>query len=104
MGKRESFDDFVTAAQQALLDMKVGILRIETADMEKNCFTLAVGEDLDCSGLPDIDATVCNYDEGFLAGMFLEQTGKEFDVKEIDCWCTGDRTCRFDVKLKAATD
>jgi predicted hydrocarbon binding protein len=24
-------------------------------------------------------------------------TGQPYDVKEIDCWCTGDRTCRFTV-------
>jgi predicted metal-binding protein len=25
-------------------------------------------------------------------------TNKEFKVKEVDCWCSGDRVCRFDVK------
>ena len=25
-------------------------------------------------------------------------TGKSFEAKEVDCWCTGDRTCRFEVK------
>ena len=60
-------------------------------------FTLTVSEDLDCSGLPIYGETVCNYDEGFIAGIFYVYTGKEFNVKEIDCWSTGDRTCRFTV-------
>lgn len=98
VGRRERFDDFVAAVQKALLDFGIGILRIENADYETSHFTLTVAEDLDCSGLPDMEHTVCHYDEGFLAGVLLAQTGKEFDVREVDCWCTGDRTCRFEVK------
>jgi predicted hydrocarbon binding protein len=58
-----------------------------------------VSEDLDCSGLPVYGETVCDFDEGFIAGIFHVYTGKEFIVKEIDCWSTGDRTCRFTVNL-----
>lgn len=94
----ENFDDFVAAVQQALLDFGIGILRIESADYETFNFTLTVAEDLDCSGLPDRDHTVCHYDEGFLAGVLYSHAGIEFDVREVDCWCTGDRTCRFDAK------
>jgi predicted hydrocarbon binding protein len=57
-----------------------------------------VAEDLDCSGLPDYDEMICTYDEGFISGLLHEYTGKSFDVKEVDCWCSGDRVCRFDVK------
>jgi len=62
-------------------------------------FILTVDEDLDCSGLPLMDEVVCTYDEGFIAGIFESYTGKRFEVKEIDCWCTGERTCRFEAKL-----
>jgi predicted hydrocarbon binding protein len=61
---------------------------------------LSVSEDLDCSGLPLQENTVCVYDEGFLAGILYDFTGKHFDVKEVDCWATGDRTCRFAAKAK----
>jgi len=71
---------------------------VEKADMDAMRFTLTVAEDLDCSGLPMIDETICTYDEGFINGIFFEYTGENFDVKEIDCWCSGDRVCRFDVK------
>lgn len=84
--------------QAALEEMNVGILHVERADMDKLEFTLTVAEDLDCSGLPDLGHVVCTYDEGFISGLFKSFTGKSFEAKEVDCWCTGDRTCRFEVK------
>lgn len=89
------FDFFITNLQRKLKELKIGILRIERADLETFNFTLTVSEDLDCSGLPVTDETVCDYDEGFLAGVLEAYSGKIFEVKEIDCWASGDRTCRF---------
>jgi predicted hydrocarbon binding protein len=77
----------------------VGILRIEKADLENLELVMTVSEDLDCSGLPVIDETVCEYDEGFIAGVLQVYTGKEFHVREVDCWASGERTCRFVAKL-----
>lgn len=88
---------FVAELQRTLKDLGVGILRVEKADTENGHFVLTVSEDLDCSGLPDIGLEVCNYDEGFIAGIFYKYTGSEFKAKEVDCWCSGDRTCRFEV-------
>ena len=76
----------------------MNILRIEEADLEKMTFTLTLAEDLDCSGLPDSNETICTYDEGFFSGLFAEHTGKSFSAKEVDCWCSGDRVCRFEAK------
>ncbi len=92
------FNAFVVELQKLLSDLHIGILRVEKADMEGMNFMLTVAEDLDCSGLPMTDESICTYDEGFISGLFLEFTGREFDVKEIDCWCSGDRVCRFEVK------
>jgi predicted hydrocarbon binding protein len=89
------FDYFVTNLQKQLADLKIGILRIEKADLANLSLTLTVSEDLDCSGLPVTDETVCDYDEGFISGILESYTGKKFDVREIDCWASGDRTCRF---------
>jgi predicted hydrocarbon binding protein len=52
-------------------------------------------EDLDCSGLPITNETICNYDEGFIAGILNAYTGKTYEVRELDCWANGDRVCRF---------
>jgi predicted hydrocarbon binding protein len=75
--------------------MKIGVLRIESMTPGAEKIVLTVDEDLDCSGLPETDFEICVYDEGFLAGILENFTGKDYLVKEIDCWCTGDRTCRF---------
>ena len=96
--KNNNFNEFIVELQDKLKHLKIGILRVEKADMDAMAFTLTVAEDLDCSGLPVIDETICTYDEGFINGVLLEYTGKNFDVKEVDCWCSGDRVCRFDVK------
>lgn len=90
-----SLSQFLTELKRVLLEHKIGVLRIEKADLEKMEFLLTVAEDLDCSGLPIIGKTACNYDEGFLAGIMKVYMGKEFSVKEIDCWGIGGRVCRF---------
>jgi len=95
------FGNFIAMLQQQLKDLNIGILRIEKSDLEKLAFTLVVTEDLDCSGLPVTDETVCDYDEGFITGILKVYTGNEFNVKEVDCWSKGDRVCRFEAKLKS---
>lgn len=99
--KENDFTGFILQVQELLKDLKIGILRVEQSDLEKSKFTLTVAEDLDCSGLPICDETICTYDEGFISGLLAEYTGMKFDVKEVDCWCSGDRVCRFDVKPAA---
>lgn len=89
------FNTFVRGLQETLRSMGIGVLRIEEADLEKGILVLTVSEDLDCSGLPVLGYEVCTYDEGFIAGLLESFTGSPFKVKEVDCWCTGDRTCRF---------
>lgn len=89
---------FIAQLHVILEEMTIGILRVEKIDVDNLQFTVTMSEDLDCSGLPVNGYTVCDYDEGFLAGIFKVYTGKEFEVKEVDCWSTGDRTCRFIIK------
>ena len=91
------FNEFVAELQEKFVSLNIGILRIEEADSDKLTFTVTVSEDLDCSGLPLLGETVCDYDEGFLAGVFFAYTGKKFEAREVDCWATGDRTCRFKI-------
>lgn len=99
--QKTDFGAFVKELQELLTALKIGILRVEKTDLEKLEFTLTVAEDLDCSGLPVCDETICTYDEGFIGGLLESFTGKKFDVKEVDCWCSGDRVCRFDVRPAA---
>ena len=99
--QKTDFSAFIRELQEKLTALKIGILRIERSDLQKMEFTLTVAEDLDCSGLPVCDEQICTYDEGFISGLLYEFSGKKFDVKEVDCWCSGDRVCRFDVRPAA---
>ena len=92
--------DFIKRLQQALKELKIGILRVESMAADANKLVLTVDEDVDCSGLPELDLAVCVYDEGFISGILESFTGSEYTVKEVDCWCTGDRTCRFSAEKK----
>jgi len=89
------FDTFIANLQKVLIDLKIGILRIESVSNGAEEIVLTVGEDLDCSGLPITDESVCNYDEGFISGILGVYTSKPYVVREIDCWASGDRVCRF---------
>ena len=97
------FSAFIANLQSKLKELSIGILRIEKADLDTLNLVLTVSEDLDCSGLPVTDDTVCVYDEGFIGGILYNFTGgKMFNVTEVDCWATGDRTCRFVAKVAEA--
>lgn len=87
-------ETFISHLQKMLKDLKIGILRIESID-EKEQIILTVAQDLDCGGLPVSDEMVCRYDEGFLSGILEVYTKKPYTVREIDCWASGDRVCRF---------
>lgn len=93
-------DDFLADLAKKLIDLKMGILRIEQMDRNSGQFTLTVSEDLDCSGLPVTGEVVCHYDEGFLAGIFETYTNRAYEVREVDCWATGAKACRFEGEIK----
>lgn len=86
---------FISELQAKMQDLKIGVLRIENIDEQSGRIILTVSEDADCSGLPVLGETVCNYEEGFISGILSVYTGKPYSAIEIDCWATGDRVCRF---------
>ncbi|MGF7143914.1 hypothetical protein HNQ56_002344 [Anaerotaenia torta] len=93
------FSAFIANLQTSLRDLKIGILRMEHFDIASGDATLTVEQDLDCSGLPISDETVCYYDEGFISGILEAYTGRKYEVREVDCWASGNRTCRFEAKV-----
>ncbi len=101
LDRSADFADFVKQVQNTLREMGIGVFRVEHADAKNENFVFTVSEDLDCSGLPELGYEICTYDEGFIAGLMESYTGKRFSVKEVDCWCTGERTCRFTAKVDA---
>lgn len=94
-----NFNEFIAELQNKLKEHRIGILRVEDFSISTLDMTLTISEDLDCSGLPMSDETVCNYDEGFIAGILEAYTGKIFKVKEVDCWASGERVCRFKAEI-----
>jgi uncharacterized protein len=95
IGETASVAELVKKLQSTLKDLSIGILRVEKHNEETGEIVMTISEDLDCSGLPVLSYEVCTYDEGFIAAILESALGKKFQVKEIDCWCTGERTCRF---------
>ena len=91
----KDLDGFINQVKTALLEVGIGILEVESVDMEIGELILTVSEDLDCSGISNIGYEICTYDEGFIAGLIGSFTGTTFHVKEIACWGTNDRICRF---------
>jgi predicted hydrocarbon binding protein len=100
LGSAADLSSLAKAIQKSFIDFGIGIFRVEAARPDDGHFIFTVDEDLDCSGLPDTSKVICVYDEGFIRGILESFSGKGFDVREIDCWCTGSRTCRFEAKEK----
>ena len=97
----QPLDQFVSDLQTKLRELKIGVLRIEDVDEASGKIILTVAEDADCSGLPVLGETVCNYDEGFISGILSVYSGKNYTAVEVDCWATGDRVCRFHANVDA---
>jgi len=100
LNQKQDFDGLFAELQRTMKEFGIGIFRVESADLEKGSFVMTVAEDLDCSGIPVCSEEICTYDEGFIAGLLLAYSGKDFHVKEIDCWASGGRVCRFTVDRK----
>lgn len=100
LAETADLNSFVAGVQRAMKDLGMAIFRVESADYDKGSFVITLAEDLDCSGLPVSDEDICVYDEGFIAGLLQGHTGKDFHVKEVDCWGSGDRICRFNAVHK----
>lgn len=100
----QPLDSFVSELQHKMQELKIGVLRIEEVDETSGSIVLTVSEDADCSGLPILGETVCNYDEGFIAGILSVYANKRYTAVEIDCWATGDRVCRFRAEIDASAE
>lgn len=90
-------EDFFDLFKQKALELGMGLLEVEHADYVNMIFILTVSEDLECSGVSPTGETVCHYDEGLIMGILEVFMGRQFVVKETDCWSTGSWTCRFHV-------
>lgn len=98
--EKKDLDSLFADLQKTMKELGIGIFRVESADHARGSYVITVAEDLDCSGIPVCSEEICIYDEGFIAGLLLAYSGKDFQVKEVDCWGSGGRVCRFTVVPK----
>jgi len=96
----KDLDKLLTKLADLLYELKVCTFRVEKSVPEKCEFVITAEEDLDCSGVPEIGWSICQFDEGFVSGILSVFTGKNVHCKEVDCWTTGERLCRIEAKVE----
>jgi predicted hydrocarbon binding protein len=104
IGEMTDLDGLLRRLQTLMEELGIGLLRVEEVDLEQGRIVLTVSEDLDCSGVPETGFPICAYDEGFIAAILESFAGGSFSVHEVDCWSTGNRTCRFLATVDDVTD
>jgi predicted hydrocarbon binding protein len=87
--------EFLAGLQLRLRELKICVFRVESLDDHDGRLVITAAQDLDCSGLPVTNETVCKYDEGFFSGIFGAYFKRPYDMVEVDCWANGNRVCRF---------
>jgi predicted hydrocarbon binding protein len=48
-----------------------------------------------CGKMPYVGKTLCSMDEGFIEGVFLSKLKYACRVREIECYGTGHKNCKF---------
>jgi hypothetical protein len=67
LNKANDVSSLAAEIQASFNKLGIGIFRVENAAEDNSHFIFTVGEDLDCSGLPDTSDVVYVYDESFIA-------------------------------------
>jgi predicted hydrocarbon binding protein len=77
---------------------KLGLGQIELQRIDETGVHFHVYSCFECSHLPDIGATVCKYDEGFLTSLLQKKLHERFVAQELDCYANGADHCYFLVR------
>jgi len=59
---------------------------------------ILVEDCFDCCDMPDLGTTFCSLDEGMIEGIIKAVLGLDVDVKETECFGTGDNHCKFNIQ------
>ena len=86
---KEDLNLFFADIQRTMKELAIGIFRVESADPERGSFVVTVDEDLDCSGIPVCSEQICTYDEGFIAGLLLAYSGKDYLSRKLTAGARG---------------
>lgn len=68
--------------------------QIEVLDKDN----ILVEDCFDCCDMPDLGTTFCSLDEGMIEGIIKAKLGIDVDVKETECFGTGDEHCKFNIQ------
>jgi len=100
--KASDLHSLVKIVQEQLREL--GIVRFGVTDAAM-ASQISQDEGLDCSGPADTADHICSfvqgildiciYDEGFVKGILDSFMGRDFSVREVECWCSDARTCRY---------
>ena len=96
----QSPEDFFKQLSEIIYELKIGIFTLESYNSDTGELSIAIANDLDCSGITSQNKALCKFDEGFLSGLLGAFTGEDYDFREVDCWGQGEGTCRFIGNIK----
>lgn len=68
--------------------------------IEGNRLAIIVYNCYHCSKMPDVGKTLCSMDEGIIEGVFSSTLDQDYSVRELECYGTGHRHCKFLVEEK----
>lgn len=95
----KDLNDFVSKVKQLLIDLKVGVLNVLSADVAAGKFVIRVDECVSCSGTPNVGKPICHFEGGIIAGVMKYYLKKEITAIETRCWGRGDNFCEFNVTV-----
>lgn len=82
-----------------MAELRLGLPKL--LNQTPDTMEIELAESLSGAGLPPIGEPLCHFEAGFLAGALMNLTGKRVQVRETQCWGTGQQTCTFVAKLES---
>lgn len=96
----KDLNDFIQKVRELLIKLKIGVLSVVSADLEKGQVVIRVDECTTCSGVPNTGKCICYFEGGVIAGALKFFIKKEVKATETKCWGTGDNFCEFFVEIE----
>ncbi|MBD3350610.1 MAG: hypothetical protein GF364_03895 [Candidatus Lokiarchaeota archaeon] len=102
----ERFEDFFVSEDLEKLLSEVAVFwrkykfgEIDDVEIGNKIVKLNVYDCFECSHFPNINQTVCKFDEGFVQRLLEAKVKIKCSVKEKACYATGADYCNFEIKL-----
>ncbi len=96
----DDLNEYVTKLKEILINLKVGILKVVSADLEKGKIVVDIEECVTGVGSPNIGMHICYFESGLIAGVLKFFLKKEVAAVEVKCCANGDDLCEFEATVK----